>query len=65
MLKFLLIGLGIMLLIEGALYGIFPNQMKNMMKIMSGFDDQKIRNIAIPFSIIGFLLIYFNIKGYN
>tara|TARA_Y100000748_G_C15120302_1_gene341960 strand:+ start:70 stop:267 length:198 start_codon:yes stop_codon:yes gene_type:complete len=65
MLKFLLIGLGIMLLIEGALYGIFPSQMKKMMQMMSAFDDQKIRNIAIPFSIIGFLLIYFNIKGYN
>ena len=63
MLKLLLLGLGIMLLIEGALYGLFPSNMKKMMQIMSTFEDRKIRNIALPFCVIGFLLIYFNIKG--
>ena len=62
MLKFLLLGLGIMLLIEGSLYGIFPKQMKKMMQIALTLDDTKIRNMAIVLCIIGFFLIYFNIR---
>ena len=65
MLKFLFFGLGIMLLIEGLLYGLFPNQMKKMMQMALLLDNQKIRNIALFFSIIGFALIYFTILGNN
>ena len=59
MLKLLLIGFGLMLLIEGCLYGLFPNKMKNLMRVIQDYDDQKIRNTAIPFCLIGFCLIYF------
>jgi len=62
MLKFLFIGLGIMLLFEGLLYAVFPNQMKKIMQMAVLLDNQKIRNIAIFFSIIGFVLIYYNIR---
>ena len=62
MLQLLLIGFGLMLLIEGCLYGLFPNKMKNLMRVIQDYDDQKIRNTAIPFCLIGFCLIYFNIK---
>ena len=62
MLKFLFLGLGIMLLFEGLLYAFFPNQMKKIMQMALLLDNQKIRNIAIFFSIIGFVLIYYNIK---
>ena len=62
MLKFLFLGLGIMLLFEGLLYAFFPNQMKKIMQMALLLDNQKIRNIAIFFSIIGFALIYYNIK---
>lgn len=54
-----------MLLIEGLLYGLFPNQMKKMMQMALLLDNQKIRNIALFFSIIGFVLIYFTILGNN
>tara|TARA_B100000686_G_scaffold128756_1_gene135930 strand:+ start:103 stop:294 length:192 start_codon:yes stop_codon:yes gene_type:complete len=62
MLKFFLIGLGIMLLIEGGMYGIFPKQMKNLMKLALNISEQKIRNIALASCVIGFCLIYFNIR---
>ena len=65
MLKFLFFGLGVMLLIEGLLYCLFPNQMKKMMQMALLLDNQKIRNIALFFSIIGFALIYFTILGNN
>ena len=51
-----------MLLFEGLLYAFFPNQMKKIMQMALLLDNQKIRNIAIFFSIIGFVLIYYNIK---
>ena len=54
MIKLILLGLGIMLLVEGSLYGLFPKKMKKMMEIMQNYDDQKIRNAAIPLCIIGF-----------
>ena len=62
MFKLLLLGVGIMLLIEGAMYALYPNQMKKMMKVVCELDNQKIRNIAMPICLIGFFLIYFNVK---
>ena len=62
MLKLLLLGLGIMLLFEGAMYGLFQKKMKKMMELFVTLEDQKIRNIALPFCLIGFCLIYFTIK---
>ena len=64
MLKILFLSLGIMLLFEGLLYTLFPNQMKKMMQMALLIDNQKIRNIAIFFSIIGFVIIYYNIREY-
>ena len=58
MLKFLFLGIGIMLLIEGFLYAAFPNQMKKIKQMALQLDNEKLRNIAIIFSIIGFVLIY-------
>ena len=62
MTKLLLLGIGIMLLIEGALYGLFTKKMKKMMKIMIEQSDKNIRNAAILFCFIGCFLIYFGIK---
>ena len=58
MLKLLLLGLGIMLLFEGAMYGLFPKKMKKIITM----EDQKIRNIAMVFCVIGFFIIYFIIR---
>ena len=64
MLKFFLIGLGFMLLIEGLLYFFFPQQMKDMMKAIEKMDIEKIKITATFACLIGACLIYFTIKFY-
>ena len=65
MLKYLLLGIGFMFLIEGLLYFIFTQQMKDMMKLIENLESEKIKSIATIISIIGACLIYFTIKNYN
>ena len=65
MLKYILIGLGFLLFIEGILYFFFTQHMKNMMKIIEDLEVEKIKTIAGIISIIGASLIYFTIKSYN
>ena len=64
MLKYVLIGIGFMLLFEGLLYFFFPQQMKNMMKTIENIGIEKIKTIATIACIIGACLIYFTIKSY-
>ena len=64
MLKYVLIGIGFMLLIEGLLYFLFPLQMKEMMKTIENMEIEKIKTIATIACIIGACLIYFTIKSY-
>ena len=64
MLKYILFGIGFMLLIEGLLYFLFSQQMKDMMKTIENMEVEKIKSIAIIASIIGASLIYFTIKYY-
>ena len=65
MLKYVLIGIGFLLFIEGILYFFFTPQMKNMMKIIEDLEVEKIKTIAGIISIIGASLIYFTIRSYN
>jgi len=64
MLKYALLGIGFMLLIEGLLYFFFSQQMKEMMKVIENMELERIKTIAIIVSIIGLCLIYFTIKFY-
>ena len=64
MLKYILVGIGFMLLIEGLMYFFFPQQMKDMMKTIENMDVEKIKLVATIASIIGACLIYFTIKSY-
>jgi len=65
MLKYVLIGIGFLLFIEGILYFFFTQHMKNMMKIIEDLEVEKIKTIAGIISIIGASLIYFTIRSYN
>ena len=65
MLKYILVGIGFVLLIEGILYFFFTKQMKNMMKAIEDLEVEKIKTIASIISIIGASLIYFTIRSYN
>ena len=64
MLKYFLIGIGFMLLIEGLLYFLFPQKMKEMMKTIENMEIEKIKTIATVACIIGACLIYLTIKFY-
>ena len=65
MLKYVLIGIGFLFLIEGILYFFFTQQMKNMMKVIEDLEVEKIKSIAGIISIIGASLIYFTFRTYN
>ena len=64
MLKYFLIGIGFMLLTEGLLYFVFPQQMKDMMKTIENMEIEKMKLIATISCIIGACLIYFTLKSY-
>ena len=65
MLKYVLIGIGFLFLIEGILYFFFTQQMKDMMKLVEDLEVEKIKTIASIISIIGATLIYFTIRSYD
>ena len=65
MLKYFLLGIGFMLIIEGLLYFIFTSQMKAMMKVIEDLEVEKIKIIATILSIFGACLIYFTFKFYD
>jgi uncharacterized protein YjeT (DUF2065 family) len=65
MLKYIILGIGFMLLIEGLLYFFFTQKIKEMMKIIADLEVEKIKTISTVVIIIGACLIYFTIKIYD
>lgn len=50
--------LGLVFVIDGVLYALFPSAMKNMMKMAIGQDDQSIRLVGLIATFIGVTIIY-------
>jgi uncharacterized protein YjeT (DUF2065 family) len=65
MLKFILFGLGFVLVFEGLVYFLFSNQTKIIFKIMESFKPEKIRSFSSILIILGLCLIYFSLKMYK
>ena len=65
MLKFILLGMGFALLIEGLIYFLFAKQVRNMFEIIRSYDSEKIRSFSSILIIIGLCLIYFTFKFYE
>ena len=65
MLKYILIGIGFMLLIEGILYFFFTRQMKHMMKVVEDLEVEKIKIVSSIIIIISVGLIYFTFRLYE
>jgi uncharacterized protein YjeT (DUF2065 family) len=65
MLKFILLGLGFVLLFEGLVYFVFSNKLKKMFEIIKSYESEKIRYISSFLIISGLCLIYFTLKFYN
>lgn len=53
----LLTALGLMFLIEGAVYALFPEQMKRMVLQLLALQTPQIRAFGLAFAVFGFLMI--------
>lgn len=53
----LLTALGLVFLMEGALYALFPDKMKQMMAQMIALPSGTVRTVGLIFAIFGFLII--------
>ena len=55
----LIIAIGLLLILEGLLYAIFPSQMKNMLNQIKDFPISKLRSGGLVFAILGFIIVWF------
>ncbi len=58
MIQFILGSLGLLLIIEGLLYALFPNRMKNMIKSMLEMNNDTLKWGGLVSAIVGFLMIW-------
>ena len=58
MLQFILGSLGLLLIIEGLLYALFPNRMKNMIRSMLGMNNDTLKWGGLASAIVGFLMLW-------
>ena len=57
--KELIIAIGLLLFIEGALYAIFPSKMQNMLKIIEKLPISQLRISGLLFALIGFVIVWY------
>ena len=57
--KELIIAIGLLLFIEGALYALFPSKMKNMLKTIEKLSPSQLRIGGFVFALIGFIIIWY------
>jgi uncharacterized protein len=53
------VAIGLLLVIEGLLYAIFPAAMKNMLNIMKDMPTQKLRSGGLIFALLGFIIVWY------
>ena len=58
MTQFILGSLGLLLIIEGLLYALFPNRMKNMIKSMLEMNNDTLKWGGLVSAIVGFLMLW-------
>ncbi|MDA7763819.1 DUF2065 domain-containing protein [Pelagibacterales bacterium] len=58
MIEWLITALGLVLIIEGLVYSIFPRQMKAMLKSMLDYSDKTLVWIGLPLAFFGLFLIW-------
>ena len=57
--KELIIAIGLLLFIEGSLYGLFPSKMKNMLKVVEKLPLNQLRISGLLFALIGFAIVWY------
>ena len=55
----LIIAIGLLFFIEGALYALFPSKMKNMLKNIEKLSTSQLRVGGFIFALIGFGIIWY------
>ena len=58
MMQFILGSLGLLLIIEGLLYALFPNRMKSMIKSMLEMNNDTLKWGGLVSAIVGFLMLW-------
>ena len=58
MMQFILGSLGLLLIIEGLLYALFPNRMKNMIRFMLEMNNDTLKWGGLASAIVGFLMLW-------
>ena len=58
MMQFILGSLGVLLIIEGLLYALFPNRMKNMIRSMLEMNNDTLKWGGLASAIVGFLMLW-------
>ena len=58
MMQFILGSLGLLLIIEGLLYALFPNRMKNMIRSMLEVNNDTLKWGGLASAIVGFLMLW-------
>ena len=58
MIQFILGSLGLLLIIEGLLYALFPNRMKSMIKSMLEMNNDTLKWVGLASAIVGFLMLW-------
>ena len=62
MMQFILGSLGLLLIIEGLLYALFPNRMKNMIRSMLEMNNDTLKWGGLASAIVGFLMLWTSVK---
>jgi len=55
----LIIAIGLLLFIEGALYALFPSKMKNMLQSIEKMQTNQLRIGGLIFATIGFVIVWY------
>ena len=58
MMQFILGSLGLLLIIEGLLYALFPNRMKNIIRSMLEMNNDTLKWGGLASAIVGFLMLW-------
>jgi hypothetical protein len=53
------IAIGLLLVIEGLLYAMFPSAMKSMLNTMKDFSIPKLRSGGLIFALLGFIIVWY------
>ena len=62
MITFILGSLGLLLIIEGLLYAVFPNRMKSMIQKMLEMNNDTLKWGGLMSAILGFIMLWTTIE---